>query len=366
MLDGIPVSGNINNFINVNDIENITVLRAAQAGVLYGSRAANGAIVITSKRGKDYYRNSYKPYRFKNMEDMECLIEIKGTPYTEKKTVYRHLKQQHEDDAGFYFDMAQHFFESGLKDEAMEILMNAAEASNGSNQVLRAMGYMAESWKQFDAAIEIYRQLLDDYPDNLYSYRDLAWAYYQDGDYQQAVDILYTGIKYNVQNYTWWNASLKSLMLCELNAIIAIHKDQLDISSIPSALIRPLPADLRIVLDCNKTSMGGASIQEPGGTTCSYGKPKTKNGGLMNTEQYGYYGGPVEYQIKNAIPGKYKVSLNYYDYHSYPGKIPALVRMVTFRNFGKTNQSITLENVMMDNQYGQVEIGEVKWEKNIF
>lgn len=365
ILDGIPVSGNINNVINVNDIDNITVLKDASATALYGGRAANGVIVITSKKGKDYYRNNNRRYRLKDMDDVDYLLEIKEIPYTKKKDAYRQLKDQYGTDPGFYFDMAQHFFESGLTTEAMDILMNAAETSNGSYQVLRAMGYVLESWKRFDDAIQIYRQLLDDYPTNLYSHRDLAWAYYQDGNYQQAVDILYGAIKYNMQNYAGWNVSLKALMLSELNAMIALHRDQLDISGIPSALIKPMPADLRIVLDCNKGSLGGVAVKEPGGAICSYSKPVTKNGGTLNSESYGYtynYNGPAEYQVKNALAGKYKVSLNYYDYYSYPGKIPAFVRMVTFRNFGKPNQSIKVENVIMDNQYGEVEIGEVKWQ----
>ncbi|HEY6503670.1 MAG TPA: TonB-dependent receptor plug domain-containing protein [Chitinophagaceae bacterium] len=364
VLDGIPVSGNINNVIHVNDIESITVLKDASAAALYGSRAANGAVVITSKKGKEYYRNSNKPYRLKDMDDVDYLAEIKDVPYKEKKAVYQRLKKQHEDNAGFYFDMAQHFFESGLQEEAMDLLMNAAEASNGSYQVLRAMGYVLESWKRFDEATKIYQQLLDDYPINLYSYRDLAWAHYQQGSYQQAVNVLYTGIKYNYLYYSWWNLSLKALMLSELNAMIALHKEQLDISEIPASLIRLMPADLRIVLDCNKGSLGGVSIREPGGAVCNYSKQVTRNGGTLNTEQYGYSyysNAPAEYQIKEAPGGKYKVSLNYYDYYSYPGKIPAFVRMVTFRNFGKEGQSIKVENVIMDNQYGEVEIGEVRW-----
>ncbi|MEI9806734.1 MAG: hypothetical protein WDO16_01975 [Bacteroidota bacterium] len=141
-------------------------------------------------------------------------------------------------------------------------------------------------------------------------------------------------------------------MLSEMNAMIALYKDQLDLSAIPSALIRPIATDLRIVLDCNKGSLSGVSIREPGGAICNYSKPVTKNGGILNSEQYGYsyyYYGPAEYQVMHAVNGKYKVSLNYYDYQSYPGKIPAFVRMVTFRNFGKVNQSIKVENVIMDN-----------------
>lgn len=45
--DGNPLS-----FINPADIDNITVLKDADATAIYGSRAANGAILITTKKGK--------------------------------------------------------------------------------------------------------------------------------------------------------------------------------------------------------------------------------------------------------------------------------------------------------------------------
>ncbi|MCS2356821.1 TonB-dependent receptor plug domain-containing protein [Bacteroides fragilis] len=37
--------------LNTNDIESITVIKDAAAASLYGSRAANGVIVITTKKG---------------------------------------------------------------------------------------------------------------------------------------------------------------------------------------------------------------------------------------------------------------------------------------------------------------------------
>ena len=46
------VSGNPLNYINPADIESISVLKDADATAIYGSRAANGAIIITTKRGK--------------------------------------------------------------------------------------------------------------------------------------------------------------------------------------------------------------------------------------------------------------------------------------------------------------------------
>ncbi|WP_242085254.1 SusC/RagA family TonB-linked outer membrane protein [Aestuariivivens sediminis] len=49
---GIGVSTNPLNFINPQDIESIDVLKDASAAAIYGSRAANGVIVITTKKGK--------------------------------------------------------------------------------------------------------------------------------------------------------------------------------------------------------------------------------------------------------------------------------------------------------------------------
>lgn len=47
-----PSHGNPLNYINPSNIESITVLKDADATAIYGSRAANGAILITTKKGK--------------------------------------------------------------------------------------------------------------------------------------------------------------------------------------------------------------------------------------------------------------------------------------------------------------------------
>lgn len=51
ILDNFPYEGDINN-INPNDVENITILKDAAASSIWGARAANGVIVITTKRGQ--------------------------------------------------------------------------------------------------------------------------------------------------------------------------------------------------------------------------------------------------------------------------------------------------------------------------
>ncbi|MEN8250859.1 MAG: SusC/RagA family TonB-linked outer membrane protein, partial [Bacteroidota bacterium] len=51
VVDGFPFGGNINSIPSEN-IESMTVLKDAAAKSLYGSRAANGVIIITTKKGK--------------------------------------------------------------------------------------------------------------------------------------------------------------------------------------------------------------------------------------------------------------------------------------------------------------------------
>ncbi|WPU92734.1 TonB-dependent receptor [Mucilaginibacter sabulilitoris] len=51
VIDGLPITGSINN-INPDEIESYTVLKDASSTALYGSRAANGVILITTKHAK--------------------------------------------------------------------------------------------------------------------------------------------------------------------------------------------------------------------------------------------------------------------------------------------------------------------------
>lgn len=51
VVDGVPFSGTLQS-ISTDDIASVTVLKDAAAAALYGSRAANGVIMITTKRGK--------------------------------------------------------------------------------------------------------------------------------------------------------------------------------------------------------------------------------------------------------------------------------------------------------------------------
>ena len=51
IVDGMPIEGGLD-YINPSDIESIEVLKDAASGAIYGARAANGVILVTTKKGK--------------------------------------------------------------------------------------------------------------------------------------------------------------------------------------------------------------------------------------------------------------------------------------------------------------------------
>ncbi|WP_321321611.1 TonB-dependent receptor [Labilibaculum sp.] len=111
VLDGVPleaggISGNSNNFlslINPNDIESMTVLKDASSTAIYGSRASNGVIIITTKKGsKDKIRvnfNSTNSLQVKSkLADMLSTAEFRNVVQGEGSDAQRSLLGSNETD----------------------------------------------------------------------------------------------------------------------------------------------------------------------------------------------------------------------------------------------------------------------------
>ena len=74
VIDGVPTQGTLNQ-LNPNDIESMQVLKDASAASIYGARAANGVVIITTKKGKagepnisfDYYTGTQQSGKMLNL-----------------------------------------------------------------------------------------------------------------------------------------------------------------------------------------------------------------------------------------------------------------------------------------------------------
>lgn len=100
VLDNFIYEGDINN-INPNDIENVTVLKDAAAASIWGARAGNGVIVITTKKGKF---------------NQKIKAEFNSNVIITKKPNLFYLSQLNSSD---YINVEQFLFNNGFFDDAI-------------------------------------------------------------------------------------------------------------------------------------------------------------------------------------------------------------------------------------------------------
>ncbi len=89
VIDGVPAGGL--NDVNPNDIASIEILKDASSSAIYGTRAANGVVLITTKKGNygeqlkttfNYYTGQNKPVKYINMLTAPELATLKKEAYT--------------------------------------------------------------------------------------------------------------------------------------------------------------------------------------------------------------------------------------------------------------------------------------------
>ena len=83
IIDGTPTKGSLNS-LNLNDIESMQVLKDASAASIYGSRAGNGVVIITTKQGKagkpkftyDTYYGSQNPFKGLELANSQQYLDV--------------------------------------------------------------------------------------------------------------------------------------------------------------------------------------------------------------------------------------------------------------------------------------------------
>jgi tetratricopeptide (TPR) repeat protein len=346
--------------INPDNIEDYTILQGPAAAALFGPDGANGAIVMTGKKAKRTYPTYvWSEYKLSSCKDEDYLQEMKNTEDHELSETFVVLEKQNKMDVGFYFEMANFFFEKGKTDKAAELMYDAIELSRGRAEGLKLAAYLYEKWKWLDKAIAVYKGILSQNENNLLVKRDLALAYFQHKDFANAVKTYYSIITATDEYNNYGN--VKENALAEMNAILALHKNEFDISYINQNLIKMVPVDLRITVESNYDYTGKVQFVEPDNAKCNVLAPNTVNKGRYTGNDYYYSNSLSEYAIKDALTGKYRVKVDSYNNYSSAAQVPVFIRVITFKNFHKENMEMEVKIFDLDNQYGVVELDEVSW-----
>ncbi|MBQ4822290.1 VIT domain-containing protein [Aquimarina sp. MMG016] len=201
IVDGIPVEGNPTSQLSPDQIESLQILKDTSASAIYGSRGANGVIVITTKEGK----KSNKDAIAKLNQEITDKIQLKAwnpdTPYIKtlekEKTVdlaymkYLEIRKKYTNIPSFYLDVADFFDKKDAQDIAIRVLTNLMEVDLDNHELMKALAYKLEYFDKYDSAVIVYEKMLELRPEEPQSYRDLAIAYEHIGEVQKSFDLLY-------------------------------------------------------------------------------------------------------------------------------------------------------------------------------
>ncbi len=244
--------------------------------------------------------------------DAPYMKTLKETDKSQLYATYLSLREEYISSPFFYLDVATIFEEQGMKDEAFIILSNLIELENQNYRWIRVLAHRLLRLGYNDDAITLFARVLELRPEEPQSYRDLALAEGQSGNYQKAIDLLY---EICTKNWDRRFDGVENIVLEEMNALIDQAKREgvkIETEAIDYRLIYNMPMDVRVVLnwDTDNSDMD-LWVTDPYGEKCYYSNRLTRIGGSMSSDMRNGYG-PEEFTIRDAVKGKYKIELNYY------------------------------------------------------
>jgi TonB-dependent SusC/RagA subfamily outer membrane receptor len=367
VVDGVASSSPPN--INPNDIASINVVKNANVTAVYGARAGNGVIVVTTKNGRAAHADSVINRTDKdgginiayNPAAADYLKTIQKTAKASQYQKYLDLRQAFSGNPVYYFDVADYFMNTGNKELGERILSNLAELDLGSYELYKMLGYKLKQLGDVEGELFAFKKVMELRPLDPQSYRDYGLALEDAGEHQKALDILYAAMKrtYTPEAQRLYNG-IAEVFLPEINRIIALNKSDLKLSAVSKTVIKSLPADIRIVMDWNMNNTDiDLWVTDPNNEKCYYGHNRTEIGGRISQDMTQGFG-PEQFLLKKAIKGTYKIEINYYGDRQATIAGPTTIMAELFTHYGTPQEKKELIVLQMKKDAkGAVYIGDL-------
>lgn len=290
--------------------------------------------------------------------DAPYLRILNATPSNQLDSTYYALRAKNENTPSFYIEVADFFIKKGNTQMGQSILLSLLDLSLENIELLKAAAYRLMQEKEYDTAILIYEEIKELRPEEPQSYRDLALAYLQKGDYQSTLDYYCF-----IMSKSWGRFNdIKEIILNEMNALMAAHKGHLNLTNVDKSLILPImPQDIRVIMDWSSDNTDiDLWVDDPNMERCMYNHNRTANGGKISKDFTNGFG-PEEFAIKNAPKGKYQIYANYYAEHRASITGPVTVYLSIFTRFGTSKQNVERIAIQLKERSSSQMIGSINF-----
>ncbi|MCI9844152.1 VIT domain-containing protein [Flavobacterium pectinovorum] len=356
LVNGVVYEGKLED-LNKDDIASMNVLKDASATAIYGSRASNGVIVVTTKNGAVNVAQT----ETKNWNpDRLYLKALASAPKEKQYELYFELRKSQEKNPSFYFDVAHFFYNQGDVKKASQVISNIADLGLENHQLYKTLTYTLRQWKDFDDALFTAKQIVKWRAHEPQSLRDYALALEDAGNYQEAFDQLIKALEVNYYGeMSGQYEGVEDIILMDINRLMTEHSG-LKTGKLDKKYIEKMSVDIRIIMNWNLMDVDlDLHVIEPTGEECYYGHTTTEAGAKFSKDfTQGY--GPEQYLIRNAVKGKYQIKSNYFGETELTENGPATIMVEIYTTkAGKTVR--TLKTIQLGKVKENEILAEIVW-----
>jgi len=356
IVDGQFYEGELTD-LKSDDIDSVDVLKDAARIAAYGSRGANGVIIITTKKKSTnsgvVQTKSWNPDRL-------YLKALASAPKEKQYDLYFELRKAQERNPSFYFDVAHFFYNQGDVKKALQIISNIADLGLENHQLYKTITYTLRQWKDYQDAVFTAKQVAKWRAHEPQSLRDYALTLEDAGKYQEAFDELVKSLEVNYYGeMSGQYEGVEDVVLMDINRLMVEHSG-LKTSMLDKKYIAKMPVDIRIIMNWNQMDVDlDLHVIEPTGEECYYSHTSTKIGGRFSKDfTQGY--GPEQYMIRNAVKGKYQIKTNYFGESELTENGPATI-MVEIYTTKAGKVSRTLKTIQLGKVKENETLAEIVW-----
>ena len=372
VIDGVPYTEQEYKSIATEAINSIRVLKNGEGSSIYGSRASHGVILITTKEGlkenkeriKELDEKINKEIEFKPWSpNADYLIDLgKSKNKDEAFLKYLTLRKTHKNTPTFFMDVAEYFDSINEKDLSLQIVSNLIEIELDNHELIRALAYKLEYFKEYDLAVYVYKEVLKLRPEEPHSYRDLALVYEEIGEYQKAFDLLYKIIDGDLleKDETERFYGIEHIAYVEACHLASKYGSKLNLSEKQKELLKEFKVDIRVVIDWNHDNTDlDLWVENPDSEKVLFSNKSSEDGGRISEDLTEGYG-PEEFMIKRSSKGDYEILVDFYGHDVQKISGPTTLKVTIFTNYGQKNETKEVRILRLDKEEDEIEVGVVR------
>ena len=329
-------------------------VRQSLQGQTPGVQISNGSFTVADSTRLDFYNNDAVKVN-KWSPDRMYLKALASAPVDKQYELYLELRVGQETNPGFYFDVANYFYDKGNKGMALLVLSNIADLGLENHQLYKSLTYVFRQWEAYDDALYTANQVAIWRVQEPQAHRDLALTMEDNKMYQQAFDELIKGLEVNYYGEMRGQyEGVEDIILMDINRMTAAHKE-IKTDKLDKKYLKRMPVAVRIILNWNQMDTDiDLHVVEPTEEECFYGHRDTRSGARFSKDfTQGY--GPEQYLLRNPTKGKYMIKTNYYGETALTENGPATVMVEIYRTEnGKTERTLQT-----------IQLGKVKQNENL-